>query len=72
MITEKSRFSQNSYKTPLLESHFKTEHLEAYIFIEKDSNKDVLLLSLQGFHNICVEHPRKSAYITVIMQPFYA
>ena len=51
-------------KAPIIESLFKTEHLETLPKVFYYEFYKVLIDI-----DICVEHPRKSAYIRKIMQP---
>ena len=73
---KQERILQSSYKKALiLEPLFKTEHLETYSFIKKETQPKVFYYELYKVSidiDICVEHPWKSAYIRKIMQPVHA
>ena len=58
-----------------MESLFKTEYLESYGFIKKETLPKVFYYKLYKDlidTDICLEHPWKSAYTREIMQPIHA
>ena len=73
---KKERIWQTSYeKAPILESLFKTEHLESYCFIEKRLYQKVFYYELYKVlivADICVEHPCKRVYIRKIRELIHA